>query len=179
MTVHTNEASYLTHTQAKRHLNNLARRAAREAAKNEATTGVSVPTATGAVSSAAAPTNLPRPPRIGRPQFTVKKVRDPLTRYPGFLIHLHYPNILPQPGLTASPATCRPFHRFMSAFEQRLEAPNKNYQYLLVAGEPYDTVAFKVPNKELYKEEGPENLVFSHWDPDFHVYTIQVLFKID
>ena len=34
----------------------------------------------------------------------------------------------------------QPRHRFMSAYEQRVEAPDKNYQYLLVACEPYETV---------------------------------------
>lgn len=38
----------------------------------------------------------------------------------------------------------QPRHRFMSAFEQKVEQPDKNYQYLLFACEPYETVAFKV-----------------------------------
>lgn len=38
----------------------------------------------------------------------------------------------------------QPRHRFMSAYEQKVETPDKNYQYLLVACEPYETVAFKV-----------------------------------
>jgi hypothetical protein len=32
----------------------------------------------------------------------------------------------------------------MSAFEQKIEAPDKNYQYLLFACEPYETIGFKV-----------------------------------
>ena len=38
----------------------------------------------------------------------------------------------------------RPRHRFMSAYEQRLEAPDRQWQYLLFASEPYETIAFKV-----------------------------------
>ena len=37
-----------------------------------------------------------------------------------------------------------PRHRFMSAYEQRIEPPDKTWQYLLFAAEPYETVSFKV-----------------------------------
>ena len=37
-----------------------------------------------------------------------------------------------------------PRHRFMSAYEQRIEPPDRSWQYLLFAAEPYETVAFKV-----------------------------------
>jgi len=37
-----------------------------------------------------------------------------------------------------------PKHRFMSAYEQRIEPPDKSWQYLLVAAEPYETIGFKV-----------------------------------
>ena len=38
----------------------------------------------------------------------------------------------------------QPRHRFMSAFEQKVEAPDKAYQYILFACDPYETIAFKV-----------------------------------
>lgn len=37
-----------------------------------------------------------------------------------------------------------PRHRFMSAYEQRIEPPDRRWQYLLFAAEPYETIAFKV-----------------------------------
>lgn len=52
-----------------------------------------------------------------------------------FLFKVDYPEIVD--GL-------RPRHRFMSAYEQRIEAPDKSWQYLLFAAEPYETIAFKV-----------------------------------
>lgn len=54
----------------------------------------------------------------------------------------------------------KPRHRFMSAYEQRVETADKNYQYLLFAAEPYEVVAFKVPNAEAVKQEG---FFYSHW----------------
>jgi splicing factor 3A subunit 2 len=35
----------------------------------------------------------------------------------------------------------QPRHRFMSAYEQKVETPDKNYQFLLFACEPYETGA--------------------------------------
>ena len=32
----------------------------------------------------------------------------------------------------------------MSAYEQRVEPPDRKWQYLLFAAEPYETIAFKV-----------------------------------
>lgn len=37
-----------------------------------------------------------------------------------------------------------PRHRFMSAYEQRVEPPDRQWQYLLFAAEPYETISFKV-----------------------------------
>ena len=37
-----------------------------------------------------------------------------------------------------------PRHRFMSAYEQKIEPPDRKWQYLLFAAEPYETIAFKV-----------------------------------
>ena len=36
------------------------------------------------------------------------------------------------------------YNRFMSAYEQRVEPPDKKWQYLLFAAEPYETISFKV-----------------------------------
>ena len=40
--------------------------------------------------------------------------------------------------------TIAPRHRFMSAYEQRVEPPDRKWQYLLFAAEPYETISFKV-----------------------------------
>jgi splicing factor 3A subunit 2 len=64
----------------------------------------------------------------------VTKIRDPHTRQEGLLFQVHYQE-----------AKATPRHRFMSAFEQRVDQPpNKNYQYLLFAAEPYEIIGFKV-----------------------------------
>ena len=42
-----------------------------------------------------------------------------------------------------------PRYRFMAAYEQRMEPPDRRWQYLLFAAEPYETIAFKVRLGEL------------------------------
>ena len=37
----------------------------------------------------------------------------------------------------------QPRHRFMSAYEQKMEPPDRKWQYLLFAAEPYETISFK------------------------------------
>lgn len=53
----------------------------------------------------------------------------------------------------------KPRHRFMSAYEQKKEAWDKAYQYLMFAAEPYEVIAFKVPNLEVDRSDK----FFSHW----------------
>jgi splicing factor 3A subunit 2 len=51
--------------------------------------------------------------------------------------------------------------------EWRVETPpDKNYQYLLVACDPYETIAFKIPNEQIDREQ--EKFV-TNWDVDAKV----------
>ncbi|KAK2016809.1 splicing factor 3A subunit 2 [Colletotrichum eremochloae] len=152
LTVHQNDGSYLAHTQGKKHQTNLARRAAREQKEGKQ----NIDPATG----------LPRRNliKIGRPGYKITKVRDPVTRQQGLLFQLQYPDVAPD---------AEPKWQVMNAFTQRVEEPDKNFQYLLVAAEPYETCGFKIPARELDKREGKQ---FSYWDPDAKEYWLQVMF---
>ena len=46
--------------------------------------------------------------------------------------------------------------------------------YLLFAAEPYEVIAFKVPNSEVDKSEGK---LFTHWDPDNKIYSLQYHYR--
>ena len=63
------------------------------------------------------------------------KSRDLQTRQRALTFEIEYPE---------SADGVQPRHRFMSAYEQKIEAPDKNYQYILFACDPYETIAFKV-----------------------------------
>jgi splicing factor 3A subunit 2 len=57
-----------------------------------------------------------------------------------------------------------------------VEEPDRNFQYLLVAAEPYETCGFKVPARELDKRDDWQ---FSHWDPDAKEFWLQVMFMTE
>ena len=65
----------------------------------------------------------------------------------------------------------------MSAFEQRVEVPpDRTYQYLLVAAEPYETCAFKLQAREVDKSPGK---FWTHYDPDTKEFFLQLFFKTE
>eukprot|EP01039_Chlorochromonas_danica_P010534 gene10534-11671_t len=152
LTLHPNEGNYLAHTQGKRHQYNLGRRAAMEAKNAAPRTMVTkeVP--------------VQRTIRIGRPGYKVTKSRDLLTRQRALLFEVDYPEV---------ESGAQPRHRFMSAFEQKIEAPDKNYQYLLFACDPYETIAFKIPNQPIDKREGR---FVTNWDKDNKKFALQLFF---
>ena len=69
----------------------------------------------------------------------------------------------------------KPHYRFMSSYEQRLEPPSKYYQYLLIAGEPYETIAFKIQSLEI---DRAQDRLWSYWDPDTKQYHLQFFFTL-
>jgi splicing factor 3A subunit 2 len=155
LTIHTNEGSYLAHTQGKRHQQNLSRRAARIARKEGGSGANAVMRDRKRI--------VPRKTvKIGRPGYKIIKQRDASKAQRAILFQLQYPRI--EDGL-------RPRYRFMSSYEQKIEAPDTAYQYLLFAGEPYETVAFKIPNKKIDRAK-----FFTHWDDDTSVFTLQLTF---
>lgn len=161
LTVHQNDGSYLAHTQGRKHQTNLARRAAKEqkeAANKDALLNG------GLMPGVQVRKNIVK---IGRPGYKITKVRDPLTRQVGLLFQLLYPEIA---------ANVTPRVRFMSAYEQKVEDPDKNYQFLLVAAEPYETCGFKLQAREIDRREGR---YWTWWDADTKEFWCQILFKTE
>ena len=153
LTIHTNEGNYLAHTQGKRHQQNIARRLAKDAFEQQ---GLQP----GA--SKTDPKTQRKTAKIGRPGYRVTKQKDPESNQRSLLFLIDYPEI--EEGL-------QPRHRFMSAYEQRVEPADKSYQYILVAAEPYETIAFKVPNQEI---DTTASKFFSNWDFEHKTFTLQV-----
>jgi splicing factor 3A subunit 2 len=127
--------------------------------------------------------------KIGRPGYRVTKVRDKDTGKEGMMVQVHLPQIK---------AGVLPRRRFMSAWEQKREPPNKAYQYLIVrrhfnplsctfflnikfkvAAEPYETIAFRIPAREIEDESDDAGYWnWSHWDPDTKQYSFQFMFRL-
>jgi splicing factor 3A subunit 2 len=154
LTLHTNEGSYLAHTQAKKHQINLARRAQKEASAGLVVTG-----------PITRKYEAPKYAKIGRPGYKVTKVQDPETMEKGFLFEVSLPNITD--GRSAH-------FRIMSAFEQKMEPPDSESQYFLIGAEPYETICFKIPNRPLNR--GPDR-TYEHWDQVNKKYTVQIFFQ--
>jgi splicing factor 3A subunit 2 len=154
LTLHTNEGSYLAHTQAKKHQVNLARRAQRDAAAS-----------TGGIIAGPRKYEAPKYAKIGRPGYKVTMVQDPETLEKGFLFEIDFPQ---------SVDDSRPHYRVMSAYEQKMEAPDPEYQYFLIAAEPYETICFKIPNLEINR--APDRL-YEHWDSNHKKYKVQIFLR--
>nr|CAG4642756.1 EOG090X0C5N [Evadne anonyx] len=156
LTLHNNEGSYLAHTQGKKHQSNLARRAAKDAKDSPIQPALEK-----------ARVDIRKFVKIGRPGYRVTKQRDPTSGHQSMLFQIDYPEIAE--GVA-------PRHRFMSAYEQRIEPPDRRWQYLLFAAEPYETISFKIPSREVDKSEGK---FWTHWNKDARQFFLQFSFKLD
>ena len=181
LTVHANDGSYLAHTQGKKHQANLQRRAAEDTKHAKPRKEMLL---------APAP-EMPKKTfvKIGRPGYKITKIREPLieatadTDAVGGRVGLLFQVSLPE-----IKEDVIPLHRIMSSFEQRKEAPNRAWQYLLIAAEPYETIAFKIQSREIDRshsltmpgiplpEEREEPGTWSFWDPQNKMYTVQIMF---
>jgi len=157
LTLHNNEGSYLAHTQGKKHQANLARRAAKEARDMP-----------GGMPMLDKPRAEPKKfVKIGRPGYKVTKQRDPATGQQSLLFQIDYPEIA---------ENVVPRHRFMSAYEQKIEPPDKRWQYLLFAAEPYETIAFKLPSREVDKSE---TKFWTLWNRETKQFFLQFAFRLE
>lgn len=156
LTLHNNEGSYLAHTQGKKHQANLARRAAKEAKDAPSQPATEKPRV-----------EPKRFVKIGRPGYRVTKQREPEQGQQSLLFQIDYPEIAD--GIV-------PRHRFMSAYEQRIEPPDRKWQYVLFAAEPYETISFKVPSREVDKTE---TKFWTFWNRDTKQFFLQCSFKME
>lgn len=153
-THHRTEASYIAHTYGKAHLRNLERRRVFLAKKEAMIGGARV----GAQPKPEKPTT--KKPKIGNPSYSIFKTKNPSGSLT-ILFELTYDQIRKNTS---------PKYRFMSAYEQAIETPpDPNYQFVLFAAQPYNTVAFKIPNYPVI-----ENQIIEDWKPRDHLYTFQV-----
>lgn len=168
LTVHQNDGSYLAHTQGKKHQTNLARRAAREQKEGKGQVDPNTGLPVGVVGAGFGGVVRKNVVKIGRPGYRITKIRDQVTRQQGLLFQLQYHEI----GQGVMPKV-----RFMSAFEQRVDdPPDKNYQYMLVAAEPYETCGFKLQAREI---DRTGDRYWTWWDADLKEFWVQVMFMTE
>ncbi|KAH8997223.1 hypothetical protein EDB92DRAFT_1813711 [Lactarius akahatsu] len=155
LTLHTNEGSYLAHTQGKKHQTNLARRAARDMKEGE-------------LQVAPKQSSVQRKVflKIGRPGYRVTKVRDRESCKEGMMVQIHLPQI------KAGSHPAQAVHECMGTEERTSK------QVVSVAAEPYETIAFRIPAREIEDElDDGGYWNWSHWDPDTKQYSFQFMFR--
>ncbi|KAG7750653.1 hypothetical protein KL912_001213 [Ogataea haglerorum] len=157
LTTHLSESSYITHTHGKKHQYALMKRA--ELDKKPTT-----PEPGKVIGISAIPKR--RYTKIGRPAYKVSKIRDPETFQKGLLFQIQMPEVA---------RNVRPRYRLMSCFEQKIEPLDTKFQYLVVSGEPYDNIGFKIPSTSIDMREGR---IWDFWDNDTKEYFVQ-LFYVD
>lgn len=154
LTLHKTEGNYLAHTQGKRHQYNLGKRAAYESKSVEQkklTQNLD--------------TNIKKNVlKIGRPGYKVTKSRDLNTLQRSLTFEIEYPECA---------ENMQPKYRFMSSYEQKVEPPDNRYQYILFACEPYETIAMKIPNQIIDKNE---NKFYTNWDKNNNIFVLQLYF---
>ena len=153
LTIHINEASYLAHTQGKKQQTNLNKRLLIEQKNLEKKNEFEIENQV----------EYKNFIKIGQPGYKVTKMKNELGK--NILFEIYYPNI---------EKDVVPRYRLMSSFEQRVEIPDEKYQYIIFAAEPYESIAFKIPNKEV---DNSEDKYLCTWDEDNKTYTVQIYFK--
>ncbi|KAH3665740.1 hypothetical protein OGAPHI_003928 [Ogataea philodendri] len=156
LTTHLSESSYVTHTHGKKHQTALMRRAEldKKPVKQEQGKVVGI-------------SAIPKKKytKIGRPAYKVTKIRDQDTFQKGLLFQVQLPELA---------SGVKPKYRLMSCFEQKIEPLNTNFQYLVVSGEPYENIGFKIPSEPIDMAEGR---IWDFWDNDTKEYFVQLFYS--
>jgi splicing factor 3A subunit 2 len=63
----------------------------------------------------------------------------------------------------------------MSTYEQKKEPVDPRYQFLLMAAEPYETIAFKIPSLKIDYGQGKMR---EEWISDTRKYQLQLYFEL-
>ncbi|BFU19107.1 splicing factor, putative [Entamoeba histolytica HM-1:IMSS-B] len=160
LTTHLTEANYLAHTQGKRHQQNLRARELKEMKMHDVQENN---------------TAIPKVPiryfeKIGTPGFSITKQIDSTTHQKSLAITVNLPDIAN--GVI-------PLFKIMGAFEQHVEPPDNNYQYLIIAAEPYQSIAFKIPNMEVELDETTGKYGEERWEVSTHTYYLKINFVLN
>mmetsp|Transcript_34292 Transcript_34292/g.55179 ORF Transcript_34292/g.55179 Transcript_34292/m.55179 type:complete len:190 (+) Transcript_34292:45-614(+) len=136
LTMHRSESSYLAHTQGKRHNKNIKKRNLAVDNKNIIQTDHSF---------------FDNQRNLSKPAYKVTKAYCKITHKKIIFIEVIYEYNLPEDV---------PDYRILTTYEQSIEKPDNNYQYLLVASPNYVTICFKIPNLLIDYEN---QFTYSYW----------------
>lgn len=191
LTVHKNEALYISHLGGRKHQRNLeARRVLDEKRLNLNTLS----------ERAALVVSINNTPKrswdsTGQPAFTITKVRDPETLRLGLSMKFAYPKAVTEPIFrimsyyelsSRAQKQCRQYMERKTGMETEItDKECARSQYLVVSAEPYENVCLVIPNtREI--DFPPQRLSTNHamspsywwfWDQDSKDFFLQFLYK--
>lgn len=132
---------------------------------------------------------------MGRPLWTLTKIRDPDTFKLGLLLKVKCPKALAEPLFrvmsfyelsSRCQRQCRQYTSLPSGPDTEFFAKEcAQRQYLVISAEPYENIAFAIPNQNEI-DMPPQNTLASQemnasywwlWDKDIGEYFLQFLFK--
>lgn len=146
---HNREGDYLAHTQGKKHQTNLLKRSLKTNGPLLSNTNKKDTTSI-----------------IGRPGYKLTKQKDSSSNEYSLLIEVNFSEISKD---------IIPNFRIVSTFEQKVEERDTNFQYIVIAADPYENIGFKVPSKQIdFSEEKHKEI----WDENTKIYTLLITFKI-
>lgn len=177
LTTHVSESSYISHLGGRKHQMNLEKRKILDEKYDNLNQKGHV--------DVVSINNIPKRVwnKIGRPNYKVTKIRDPVTFQVGLLIEVKCPKI----------SINEPLFRIMSFYE--LSTKNQNvakeylrsseekeldFQYLVISAEPYENICIVMPNDEIDRPaelDGMGNGYWWHWDVDTKEFFLQLLYK--
>ncbi|ODQ58100.1 hypothetical protein WICANDRAFT_34510 [Wickerhamomyces anomalus NRRL Y-366-8] len=167
LTTHSTPESFLTHTQGRKHQMNLQKRSIFEQKHNNNNLSNLEKSGISGIQTKKSVN------KIGKPGYKVMKIRHPESLEIGLLINVKFPKLnkdeIPQ-------------YRFMSVYESNLEkVKDDRFQLLIVSGDPYENIAFKIPSKEIYRNDDDNsnnsNDFWTFWDEDTKEFYIQFFYK--
>jgi len=86
-----------------------------------------------------------------------------------------YPCLLPPPVSHLDPSLTPVFYtRTLCQTRHSHQSTRANRQ---LAAEPYETISFAIPSKDMVDDDEDPEATWEHWDADEKVYSCQLLFK--
>lgn len=191
LTHHTNESLYISHLGGRKHQRSLdiRRRLDEKELKTRSVSQL------GALVVSINNTPKREWTSIGKPQWTLTKIRDPETLKLGLSLKLKCPKALAEPLFrimsfyelsSKCQRQCRQYLDHQSGSELGIgEKECAQRQYLVISAEPYENVCFAIPNQQeidmpLQNTLASQEMNSSYWwlwDRDAGEYFLQFLFK--
>ena len=111
-------------------------------------------------------TDVQKRPKIGIPAYRVVRQKE---SDKSLIFEVDYPEILVEDGVIQKPK-----YRLMSTFEQRKEPVDERYQYLLIGGQPFEVIGFKIPSAAIkfLGDSKEDRKLFEQWDDERRQYRV-------